>query len=51
MLKEGFRGMQIQSQNPRTALHWFPHSSACDLLSDSPLLKDTEDGVKEVSWA
>lgn len=26
-----------------------PYSSACNLPSDSPCLKDTEDGVKEVS--
>lgn len=45
----GLDNMQIQIQNPRAACVGSPHSSACNLPSDSPSLKDTEDGVKEVS--
>lgn len=35
----------------KNCLHLVPPSflCMCDLLSDSPRLKDTEDGVKEVS--
>lgn len=44
-------GLEVCKSATGIHKHWFPHSPACDLLLDSLRLKDTEDGVKEVSWA
>lgn len=40
------------TKKKKNCLHLVPPSflCMCDLLSDSPRLKDTEDGVKGVSW-
>lgn len=49
MSKGGLEAYANPEPESPHSLRWVPPSSACNLLSDSPCLKDTEDGVKEVS--